>query len=135
MRLHKLIRRLPGVFFDTLPLTAPSMTSEAFDLPSVKTTPIPPQLVYPGQQLQSLCILGRGLRDITEEQNTEFHDNTLKSLKYLREVPIPLCGLNFGMKRQLWRLLDLRDGGGLGFTIELFFLAFQQFSPTSSSPE
>ncbi|KAI0278994.1 hypothetical protein BGY98DRAFT_1186246 [Russula aff. rugulosa BPL654] len=132
---HKLMRRLPGVFFDTLQPTAPSITGEAFDPPSVKTTPILPQLVFPGQQLQSLCILGRRLRDITEGQNTEFHDDTLKSLKYLREVPIPLCGLNSVMKRQLWRLLDLRDGGGLGFTIELFFLALQQFSPTSSSPE
>jgi hypothetical protein len=25
------------------------------------------------------------------------------------------------MKWQLWRLQDLRDGGGLGFTTELFF--------------
>jgi hypothetical protein len=37
------------------------------------------------------------------------------------------------MKRQLWRLLDLRDGCGLGFTIELFFLAVRQLSSTSSS--
>jgi hypothetical protein len=43
------------------------------------------------------------------------------------------------MKRQLWRLLDLRDGGGLGFTTELFFLALRQLelelSSTSSSSE
>ena len=132
---HKLMRRLPGVFFDELQPTAPSMRSEADDLPSVKTTPILPRLVFPGQQLQSLCILGRRLRDITEGQNTEFHDDTLKSLQYLREVPIPLCGLNSEMKRQVWRLLDLREGCGLGFTVELFLLALQQFSPTSSSSE
>ncbi|KAI9438748.1 hypothetical protein H4582DRAFT_1950685 [Lactarius indigo] len=30
------------------------------------------------------------------------------------------------MKRQLWRLQDLRDGGGLGFTVELFFLSLRQ---------
>jgi len=29
------------------------------------------------------------------------------------------------MKRQLWRLQDLRDGGGLGFTIELFLLSLR----------
>ena len=131
---HKLVRRLPGLFFDKLQPTAPLKTGEAFDLPSVKTTPILPQLVFPGQQLQSLCILGRRLRDITEGKNVE-DSETLKSLKYLREVPIPLYGLNSVMKRQLWRLLDLRDGHGLGFTIELFFLALQQLPPTYSSSE
>jgi hypothetical protein len=30
------------------------------------------------------------------------------------------------MKQQLWRLRDLRDGGGLGYTVELFFLALRQ---------
>ena len=128
---HKLTRRLPGVFFDTLQPTAPSITSEASDLPSVQTTPIPPQLIFPGQKLQSISILGQRLRDITESQNTERDKETLK---YLREVPIPLCGLNYLMERQLWRLLDLRDGAGLGFTIELFFLALRQLSSASLSP-
>jgi hypothetical protein len=39
------------------------------------------------------------------------------------------------MQRQLWRLQDLRDGGGLGFTVELFFLALSQLLSTSSSKE
>ena len=30
------------------------------------------------------------------------------------------------MKRQLWRLQDLRDGGGLGYIIELFFLSLRR---------
>jgi hypothetical protein len=91
---HKLTRRLPGVFFHELPPTASNMTSEASNLPSIQTTPIPPQLTFPGQQLQSIYILGQRLRDITKRQNTEWDEETLKSLKYLREVPIPLCGLN-----------------------------------------
>ena len=132
---HKLMRRLPGVFFDTLQPTAISMISEAFDLPSVETTPIPPQLVCPGQQLQNLYILGQRLRNIAKGQNIEWDKETLTCLKYLRDVPIPLCGLNFLMERQLWRLLDLRDGGGLGFTIELFFLALRQLSSSSPSPD
>jgi hypothetical protein len=123
---HELTRRLPGVFFDELRL------SEGSDLPSVQTTPIPPQLIFPGQQLQSIYILGQRLRDIT---NTEWNEETHKSLKYLREVPIPLRGLNYLMERQLWRLLDLRDGGGLGFTIELFFLALRQLPSASPSPD
>ena len=132
---HELTQRLPGVFFDELRPTAPIMTSEASDLPSVQSTLIPPQLISPGQQLQGLCILGQRLRDITTRQNTEWDKETLKSLKYLREVPIPLCGLNHLMERQLWRLLDLRDGGGLGFTIELFFLVLRRLSPASPSPD
>ena len=129
---HKLTRRLPGVFFHELPSTARNMTSKAFDLPSVQNTSIPPQLIFPKQQLQSMYILGQRLRDITERQNTERYEETLK---YLREVPIPLCGLNNLMERQVWRLLDLRDGGGLGFTIELFFLSLGQLSFASPSPE
>ncbi|KAI0278416.1 hypothetical protein BGY98DRAFT_541013 [Russula aff. rugulosa BPL654] len=132
---HKLTRRLPGAFFDELRPTAPIMTIEASDLPSVQTTPFPPQLIFPGQQLQSIYILGQRLRDITQRQNTEWDEETLKSLKYLREVPIPLCGFNYLMERQIWRLLDLRDGGGLGFTIELFFLALRQLSSASPSSE
>ena len=99
------------------------MMSEAFHFPSVGTTPVPPQLVPPGRQIQSLCTLGQKLRDIIEGKNTESHEETLKSLESLRNIPVSLHGLNHLMKRQLWRLLDLRDGGGLGFTIELFFLS------------
>ena len=39
------------------------------------------------------------------------------------------------MKRQLYRLPDLRNGGGFGFTIELFFLALRQLSSTTSLSE
>ena len=134
---HKLIRRLPGVFFNELQPTAPNMsqTSEAFDLPTIQTTPIPPQLISPGQQLQSVCTLYRRLRDIIERQDTGLHEDTLKNLAYLREYPVSLLGLKHLMERQLWRLLDLRDGGGLGFTIELYFLALRRLLPTSPSPD
>jgi len=37
------------------------------------------------------------------------------------------------MERQLWRLQDLRDGGGFGFLVELFFLALAQLLSTASS--
>jgi len=132
---HKLMQRLPGVSFNKLKSASPIMISEAFDFPSFGTTPVPPLLIFPGQQIQSLCTLGRRLRDIIEGQNTESHEETLKSLESLREIPFPLRGLNYLMKRQLWRLLDLRDGRGLGFTIELFFLAVRQLSSASSSSE
>ena len=134
---HKLMRRLPGVFFDRMEPARPIMISEVFDFPYVETTPIPSQFIPPGRQIQSLCTLGRKLRDIIEEQNIESHKETLDSLESLRTIPVSLHGLNYLMKRQLWRLLDLRDGGGLGFTIELFFLTLRQLelSSTSSSSE
>jgi hypothetical protein len=132
---HELMRRLPGVSFNKLKSAAPVMISDAFDFPSFGTTPVPPLLIFPGQQIQSLCTLGGRLRDIIEAQNTESHEETLKSLESLREIPFLLRGLNYLMKRQLWRLLDLRDGRGLGFIIELFFLAVRQISSTSSSSE
>jgi hypothetical protein len=143
---NKLMRRLPGVFFNELKPVAPIMISEAFDISSVETTPVPPQLIFPGQQIQCLCTLGRRLREIIEEQNNEGHEEqsnerheetlqTLKSLESLREIPVRLRRLNYLMKRQLYRLLDLRDGGGLGFTIELFFLALRQLSSTTSLSE
>ena len=131
----KLARRLPGVFFSELRPAAPITIREAFDSSSVKITPVSPQLIFPGQQIQSLCSLGRRLRDIIDNKNAETHEETLKSLESLREVPVAVRGLNYLMKRQLWRLMDLRDGAGFGFTIELFFLAIRQLSSTSSSSE
>jgi hypothetical protein len=131
---HKLTRHLPGVFFSKLKPAAPITMSEAFDFPSDGNTPVPPQLIsFPGQQIQSLCTLGRRLRDIIEGQNTERHAETLKSLG---KIPALLHRLNNPtnpMKRQRWRLMDLRDGGGLGFTMELFFLALRPLLSTSLS--
>src|SRR6267142_1862700 len=43
--------------------------------------------------------------------------------------------LNSLLQRQLWRLQDLRDGGGLGFTVEHFLLAFKQLLSTSPSQD
>jgi hypothetical protein len=132
---HGLLRRLPGVFFNELKSATPIMIREVFDFPYVLVTPVPPLLIFPGQQIQSLCTLGRRLRDIIDIQNTETHEETLKSLESLREIPISLRELKHLMKRQLWRMLDIRNGRGLGFTIELFFLAVRQLSSTSSSSE
>ena len=133
---HELMQRLPGVYFITLKSPAPTMISEALDFPSVGNTPIPPQFIFPGQQIQSLCTLGRRLRDIIDEQNAESHEETLKSLESIRDIQVSsLPGLNHLMKRQLWRLLDLRDGHGFGFTVELFFLSLRQLELSSTSSE
>ena len=46
-----------------------------------------------------------------------------------------LSGRDNPLRRELWRLQDLREGGGLGFTVELFLLALRQLLSTSSSKE
>jgi hypothetical protein len=137
---HKLMQRLPGVSFDKTKPPRP-MISEVFDFPSVETTPtatptttpVPPQLIPPGRQIQSLCTIGRDLRDIMEGRNPERREDTLKSLESFRDIPVSLRGLNYLMKRQIWRLLDLRNGGGFGFTVELFFLSLRQLELSSAS--
>jgi hypothetical protein len=81
---NELMQRLPpGVFFNKLKSAAPIMISEAFDFPSVGTTPVPPPLIFP-EQIQSLCTLSRRLCDIIEGQNTESHEESLKSVESLR---------------------------------------------------
>jgi hypothetical protein len=132
---QKLMRRLPGVFFRELKPGGPIMIKGAFDLPFFDATPVPPQLIFLGQQIQSLCTLGRRLRDIIDDQNIEMREETFKSLESIRDIPVAVRGLNHLMKRQTWRLMDLHEGDGLGFTIELFFLAVRQLSSTSSSSE
>ncbi|KAI0285600.1 hypothetical protein BC826DRAFT_1051381 [Russula brevipes] len=106
---HNLTRRLP----------APILINEAFDFPSDDNTPASPQLIFPGQRVQSLCALGGGLRDIIEERNPEKHQEILENLKSIDKIPASLRLLNSSMK-QLWRLQDLRDGQGLGFIINSF---------------
>jgi hypothetical protein len=132
---HKLMRRLPGVTYDEIRQSRPILVTEAFDIPLFGSTPITPQFIFPGQHLRPLLALGRGLRNILEGRNIEKHKETLENLEAVGKVPIPLRRLNHLMKRQLWRLQDLRDGGGLGFTVELFFLALRQLSFASLSRE
>ena len=132
---HKLMRCLPGVSSSELKPAAPVKITEAFDFSFVETTPVPPQLIFPGQQIQSLCTLGRRLRDIIDEKNTETHKETLEILESLSEIPPALQDVNYPMKRQIWRLMDLHDGSGFGFTVELFFLALRQLSSASLSDE
>jgi len=55
--------------------------------------------------------------------------------KILRVFELTPHWRNNPFHRQVWRLQDLRDGGGLGFIVELFFLALKQLLLKSSSKE
>jgi hypothetical protein len=91
------------------------------------------QFIRPGQTLKSMCSPSLTLRSILEGQgDADAYKELLKNLYYLRYIPDRQI---YEMQRQLWRLQDFSDGGGLGFTVELFFIVFWQFLSTSSSKE
>ncbi|KAH9968489.1 hypothetical protein BGW80DRAFT_1337770 [Lactifluus volemus] len=127
---HTLIRQLPGVSFNEFRRTEPALVSEAFIFHSIGTSPVLPQLVFLLQQLRSLHTLGRKFRNIMNGSHTGGHEMALRSLKSINQIPVQLRRLKDPMKRQLWRLRDLRDGCGLGYTVELFFLALRQLKET-----
>jgi hypothetical protein len=92
------------------------------------------QFIRPGRTLKSLCCIVPTLRDILGGQgDVDAYEDMFNALKTFF-VESRWRG-NELQQRQLWRMQDLRDGSGFGFTVELFFLALQQLSSTSSSPE
>jgi len=83
------------------------------------------------ETLKSIFTPVTSLRNILEGQGDA--DAYKELLKDLEEFRFRSSWQGHEMQRQLWRLQDLRDGGGLGFTVELFFLALSQLLSTSSS--
>jgi hypothetical protein len=122
----RLARLLPGVSFDEPRRSEPFLISDTFNTHATDSAPITPQLIFPGQQVQALARLGLKLREVLDEQVADGHKEVLENLKTVDQVPVSQRRPNGVMKRQLWRLQDLRDGSGLGFTIELFFLSLRQ---------
>ncbi|KAH9061781.1 hypothetical protein EDB83DRAFT_2385932, partial [Lactarius deliciosus] len=92
-------------------------------------------LIFPGQQLQALARLGLQLREVLDGRVAEGYEEVLDNLKSVDRVSVSLRRPNRLMRRQLWRLQDLRDGGGLGFSIELFFLSLRRLLSISSLDE
>jgi hypothetical protein len=68
-----------------------------------------------------MCSPALTLHNILEGQGDA--DVYKELLKKLEKYPYLLDWRGNEMQRQLWYLQDLRDGGGLGFTVGLFFLA------------
>jgi len=84
-----------------------------------------------------MCSPSLTLRNILEGQgDPDAYKELLKNLENFLILESDLDGWQGDeMQRQVWRLQDLRDGDGLGFTVELFFLALSQLLSTSSSKE
>jgi hypothetical protein len=123
---YKIItQRLPGVRFDEF-RTEPIPFSQTIELLQNHRFY---QSILPGQNFESICSLVPTLRSIIEGNwDTGTYQEVLKNLEAFAQVPT-WDGNVF--QRQLWRLQDLRDGGGLAFAVELFFLALKEQLCTS----
>src|SRR6266850_1492192 len=89
--------------------------------------------IFPLRNLTRIHTFAKTLRKFLGGQTNV--DTLQKMIKDLREFKSLSNLLDKPVLRQVWRLQDLSDGGGLGFTVELFFLAFKQLLSTSSSKE
>ncbi|KAH9011129.1 hypothetical protein EDB84DRAFT_1054909 [Lactarius hengduanensis] len=127
---HRLTWQLPGVSFGELHLS--HLISSAFDTLTADTPAIV-QLIYPGQQLRTLARVGSEFRKALDGETVM--RGGLENLKAVDKVPVSLRRPNGLMMRQLWRLQDVRDGGGLGFSAELFFLSLRRLLSISSLDE
>jgi hypothetical protein len=126
---HQMTSQLPGVFDDPdLDYEAPIPFSRLVEL---SRDPRKLQFIRPGQILKSMCSPALTLRNILEGQGDA--DGYKELLNNLDRFRYSSGWRGDEMQRQLWRLQDLSDGGGLGFIVELFFLALSQLLSTSSS--
>jgi len=116
--------------FDDLDYPAPVPFSRFVEL---SHDPRKLQFIRPGQTLKSMCSPAVTLRSILEGQGDA--DAYKELLKNLGEFVHWSRWQGNELQRQLWRLQDLSDGGGLGFGVELFFLALSQQSSTQSLKE
>jgi Family of unknown function (DUF6535) len=146
---HRIISQFPGVLDDFVPGVlddfdldhqAPIPFSRLVEL---SRDPRKLQFIRPGQTLKSICSPALTLRNILEGQgDANAYKEVLKNLKKFPFWSGPSGWQGDEMQRQLWRLQDLRQhweemryGGGLGFTVELFFISLPQLLSRSSSRE
>jgi len=123
---HGITSQLPGIQSRFPPLRAIpfSQVLELF------TDPLKFPIISPGQALQSLCCLAPRFRDSLQGEDAE---ENREIVMYFQAISGVTNRARCSLQRQLWRLQDLRDGGGLGFIVELFFRALKQLLSTSLS--
>ena len=124
---HQIISRFPGVLDDF-----DLYYEDPIPFSRLSRDPRELQFIRPGKTLKCMCSPALTLRNILEGQgDADAYKELLKNLE-----SFPLSGWQGDeIERQLWRLQDLGDGGGLGFTVKLFFLALEQLLSTSQSTE
>ncbi len=125
---HGITSQIPGVLDDLDQAPVPfSWVVELFREPQKR------QFIRPVRTLKSMCSAAQTLRKILGDQGNA--DEYKELLENLREFRYSSRWEGNEIQRHLLRLQDLRDGGGLGFMVELFFLALDQLLSISSSKE
>jgi hypothetical protein len=98
-----------------------------------------PQFIFLRQRLRLLCSYSSKLRDIINGRGNGAYHEMLESLGALwtesDNHEWSAAQQRHLMERQLWRLQDLRDGGGFGFGVELSFLVIDQVLKIPLSPD
>ena len=124
---HQIISQFPGVLDDVNWSLIPSSR-----LVEMFCNPRKLQFIRPRKILKSICSNALTLRNILAGQgDVNAYQELLEKLKIFNSESLNSWWGN-EVQRQLWRLQDLYEGDGLGFTVELFFLALSQ--PLSTSP-
>ena len=122
---HKITCQIPGVL-DNLDRVSTSFSRfvEVFHDPRRL------QFICPGQTLKGMLSPATTLRNLFQEKwDADVYKELLNNLENFHYSS---GWQEDQMQLQLWHLQDLRDGGGLGFTVELFFLALSLLSVSSS---
>jgi len=128
--------QIPGVSFDEFKNAELIQPKEFFNLSEDGKSLT--QFIFLCQRLRLLCSFAPKLRDIIDGRGTNAYKVMLESLKAIphdvdREHPV--MGERHVMERQLWRLQDLRDGCGFGYSVERFFLALAQLLSMAPPPD
>ncbi len=142
---RRLSQHIPGVSFDEFKRVDPMPPTQFFNPLAIEGKLFTPQFVFLRQRLQLLCSLAPKLRDILDGRGNGAYQEILESMETLSpdtdtgpgrldlDPDCPVTGQRHVMERQLWRLQDLRDGGGFGYSIERFFLVLAQLLPVALS--
>ena len=123
---HQITSQFPGILDDLNQASIPFGRFVELFLDTRKL-----QFIRPGQTLKGMCSPSTTLRSILEGQGDA--DAYKELLKNLKNFFFRSSWQGDEMQRQSWRLQDLHDGGGLAFTVELFFLALDQLSASPSN--
>ena len=131
-------KHLPSLSFDVFKGADLIKPIQFYNLPDAGGQQFMPQFLSLSQRLRFLCSYAPKLHDIIDGQGNGVYQEVLKSLRTLwndADLRRSVVGQQLLMERQLWRLLDLRDGGGFGLSVELFFLVLAKLLSTAPSQD
>jgi len=125
---------LPGLEYDCFDDTEPVHFNQLVELFCHSRSL---QFIFPVRNLKRIISLVATFRNILEgRERVDTFQETLQNLgEFAVESKLFDNPWQNPLHRQVWRLQDLRDGGGLGFTVELFFITLYGLSPYSSKDD